>query len=123
MAKRRAAKAKVFSLSDARHARRLKTYRERLDRVLRLNQKAIGKLYLSGRLFTRAGTRAGRDLLLAHEHLLRVMSLLDRLSQKGDVPAPRRAGEVESVFSELDTLLERTGELTQQTTELMDEMR
>ena len=113
----------MFSLSDARHARRLKSYRERLDQVLRVNQKAIGKLYLSGRLFTRAGTRAGRDLLLAHEHLLKVLSLLDRLAQKGDVPAPRKAGEVEAVFSELDTLLERTGELTQQTTELMDEMK
>lgn len=123
MARRRAQTAPVFSLSEARHARRLKTYRERLDRVLRLNKKAIGRLYLSGQLFTRAGTRAGRDLLLAHEHLLKVLSLLDRLSHEGDVPAPRRAGEVEKVFGELDTLLERTGELTQQTTELMDQMR
>ena len=120
---KRVHKARVYSLSEARHLRRLKVYRERLDRVLRLNKRAIGRLYTSGRLFTRAGTRAGRDLLLAHEHLLRVLALMERLSHRGDVPAPRRTGEVEAVFSELDTLLERTGELTAQTTELMDEMR
>lgn len=113
----------VVSLSDARLARRLATYRDRLDRVLRANKRAVGQLYVSGALFTRAGTRAGRDLLLAHEHLLRVMRLLDRLADAGDVPAPRRAAEVDAIFSELDTLLERTDELTRHTTELLGELK
>lgn len=113
----------VVSLSDARKARRLASYRERLDRVLRTNRRAIGQLYVSGALFTRPGTRAGRDLLLAHEHLLRVRQLLERLANEGDVPAPRRAAEVDAIFSELETLLERTDELTRHTTELLDELK
>jgi hypothetical protein len=111
------------SLSDVRHSRRLTTYREKLDRVLRTNKRSIGRLYTSGALFTRLGTRAGRDLLLAHEHLLRVVALLDRLSHQGDVPAPRAAEEVDSIFNELDTLLDRTSDLTAHTSEILGELR
>jgi hypothetical protein len=109
-------------LSDARHARRLQGYREKLERVVKANKRAIGKLYVSGALFTRLGTSAGRDLLLAHEHLLRVVALLDRLGDNGDVPAPRRSDEVDDIFAELDTLLERTSTLTENTAELMGEL-
>jgi hypothetical protein len=109
-------------LSDARHARRLATYREKLERVVKANKRAIGKLYVTGALFTRLGTSAGRDLLLAHEHLLRVVGLLDRLGDQGDVPAPRRSEEVDDIFRELDTLLDRTSTLTEQTAQLMGEL-
>ena len=112
----------VVLLSDARHARRLATYREKLERVVKANKRAIGKLYVSGALFTRLGTSAGRDLLLAHEHLLRVVALLDRLGHQGDVPAPRRSDEVDDIFRELETLLERTSTLTEQTAQLMGEL-
>lgn len=105
----------VFSLEDARLHRRLKTYRERLDRVLGANQQAISRLFQTGSLFTKEGTRAGRDLLLAHQHLLRVVTLLDRLSHTGDVPAPKQAIEVDAIFGELDDLLEKTGQLTEKT--------
>jgi hypothetical protein len=115
--------APVVSLSDARLERRLADYRQRLDRVLQANKRAVGQLYVSGGLFTRAGTRAGRDLLLAHEHLLRVLGLLDRLAHEGDVPAPRRPAEVDAVLAELDTLLARTDELTQHTGRLLDELK
>jgi hypothetical protein len=105
----------VHSLEEARLQRRLKTYRERLDRVLGANQQAITRLFQTGSLFTKEGTRAGRDLLLAHQHLLRVVTLLDRLSQSGDVPAPKQAVEVDAIFGELDDLLEKTGQLTEKT--------
>ena len=126
MVKRRATAtplAELVSLSDVRHTRRLETYREKLDRVLRTNKRSIGRLYTSGALFTRLGTRAGRDLLLAHEHLLRVVALLDRLSHQGDVPAPRAADEVDSIFTELDTLLDRTSDLTAHTSEILGELK
>lgn len=112
----------LVSLSDLRLSRRLTTYRQKLDRVLGANKRAIGRLYVSGQLFTKVGARAGRDLLLAHEHLLRVVALLDRLANQGDVPAPRRSDEVEGIFNELDTLLDRTSELTDHTSELIDEL-
>jgi hypothetical protein len=123
MPRRKAHSAEVVSLSEARLSRRLTTYGDRLDRALRSNRRAIGKLYVSGLLFTKQGTRAGRDLLLAHEHLLRVVALLNRLRHEGDVPAPRKASEVDAVFSELDTLLERTSELTEHTAVLLDGLK
>jgi hypothetical protein len=123
MPRRGARTAEVFSFAEARLARRLTTYRERLDTVIRTNRKAIGKLYTTGSLFTKVGARAGRDLLTAHEHLLRVVTLLDRLGHTGDVPAPTSAKEVEAIFTELDTLLERTGELTTQTQELVADLK
>jgi hypothetical protein len=112
----------LVSLSDLRLSRRLANYREKLDRVLKANKRAVGRLFMTGSLFTKLGTRAGRDLLLAHEHLLRVVALLDRLANQGDVPAPRKSDEVDAIFGELDTLLDRTSELTEHTGELLGEL-
>jgi len=117
------AQAQIISFAEVRLARRLGTYREKLDRVLRTNKRAVGRLYSSGTLFTKVGTRAGRDLLLAHEHLLRVVGLVERLSDTGDVPAPRKSTEVDSIFDELDTLLERTTALTEHTAAMIDELK
>jgi hypothetical protein len=114
--------AEVVDLAEARHSRRLSTYRARLERVLKANRRALEKLFATGALFTRQGTRAGRDLLLAHEHLLRVLVLLDRLGHEGDIPAPRREEAVAKVFGELDTLLQRTGELGAHTASLLGEL-
>ncbi len=108
----------LVSLEEARLNRRLRAYRERLEHVLSANQHAITRLFQTGTLFTKDGTKAGRDLLLAHQHLLRVVTLLDRLGPAGDVPAPRQQAEVDAIFSELDDLLEKTGELTEKTGQL-----
>lgn len=110
---------KVVLLTDLRVARRLRDYREKLKRGLTYNRRAIGRLYTSGTLFTREGTRAGRDLLTAHEHLLRVVALLDRMEHVGDVPAPSSEREVNAVFAELDTLLEQTESLNDRTGEVL----
>ncbi len=120
---RRSAPSPVVSLTEARLARRLKSYRERLGKVLAANKRAVGRLYVSGLLFTKEGTRAGRDLLLAHQHLLRVVTLLDRLSHEGDIPAPRKQAEVDAIFVELDLLLERTGELTERTAQVFEHLK
>lgn len=115
--------AQVISFAEVKLARRLGNYREKLDKVLRTNKRAIGRLYSSGTLFTKAGSRAGRDLLLAHEHLIRVVGLIERLSDTGDVPAPRKTNEVDSIFSELDTLLERTAALSEHTATMIDGLK
>ena len=114
--------AEVVNLHDARLSRRVDAYRERLDRVLKGNKRAVTRLFSTGLMFTKHGTRAGRDLLLAHEHLLRVVSLVNRLGNEGDVPAPRRAEELDAIFAELDTLLDRTSELTEHTAHLLEEL-
>lgn len=126
MAKRATLKAvpvaEVVSLHDARLSRRVDGYRARLDRVIKGNKRAITRLFSTGLLFTKHGTRAGRDLLLAHEHLLRVVVLIERLANEGDVPAPRRQGELDAIFTELDTLLDRTSDLTEHTAALLDQL-
>ncbi len=114
--------AQVVSLSDARLGRRLAAYEARLDRVLKANKRAITRLFATGLLFTKHGTRAGRDLLLAHEHLLRVVGLLGRLANEGDVPPPRKPSEIDAIFVELEALLDRTSELTEHTGHLLDEL-
>lgn len=113
----------VIQLTDLRVARQLRTYREKLNRGLTFNRRAISKLYLTGMLFTKAGTRAGRDLLTAHEHLLRVVSLLDRMEHVGDVPAPASEREINAVFAELDTLLAQTETLNDRTGEVLAAMK
>jgi hypothetical protein len=49
--------------------------------------------------------------------------LVERLSDQGDVPAPRKSDEVDSIFDELDTLLERTTQLTEHTAAMIDELK
>ncbi len=120
---RRTPDSRVVSLTEARLARRLTTYRERLGKVLNANKRAISKLYTTGLMFTKEGSRAGRDLLLAHQHLLRVMTLLDRLSHEGDIPAPRKQSEVDSIFVELDLLLQRTSDLTDRTAQVFEQLK
>lgn len=114
--------AEVVNLHDARLSRRVEAYRARLERVLKANKRAVTRLFSTGLIFTRHGSRAGRDLLLAHEHLLRVVALIDRLENEGDVPAPRKPEEVDAIFTELDALLERTSELTEHTAQLLEEL-
>lgn len=110
----------MVELASVRAKRRLEDYRRRITHVMETNRTAVGRLYHTGALFTREGARAGRDLLLAHQHLLRVMGLLNRLTQRGDVPAPRHPDAVDAVYGELDALLQRTGELTTRTGEFLE---
>ena len=115
--------ANVVDLNEVRAHRRLSAYQDKIALVLDSNRCAIGRLYTTGALFSRQGARAGRDLLLAHQHLLKVVSLLNRLSSSGDVPAPRRPTEVNAVFRELDLLLDRTSELTSRTGHYLARLR
>lgn len=108
MAKRRG--ANVVDLGVARDRRRLQAYQARLQAVLEQNRATLSGMFASGAIFTRRGIRAGRDLLLAHQHLLRVAALLSKLQE----PAASKLSpaEVEAGFEELDALLARTTVLT-----------
>ena len=114
--------ASVVTLADVRNARRVETYRARLACVLLANRRALEGLFASGTLYTRQGSRAARDLLLAHEHLLRLQGALDRLEHQGDVPAPKGEDSLEKVLAELDTLLRRTCELGSSAKSMLGEL-
>ncbi len=102
----------VVDLSVARDARRLVEFQARCRAVDDLNRKALSRLFQSGLLYTRQGARLGRDLLLAHQHLLRVSDLLVRV---GDLTGPAAARDAEPLYDEARDLLARTAKLTSRT--------
>jgi hypothetical protein len=102
----------VIDLSAARDARRLREFQARCRTVDDLNRKALARLFQTGLLYTRQGARLGRDLLLAHQHLLRVSDLLARI---GDLVGPAAARDAEPLYDEARELLVRTTKLTSRT--------
>jgi hypothetical protein len=113
----RARKARVVSppvvdLARARDARRLRELQARCKGVDEVNRKALGRLFQTGLVFTRSGARLGRDLLLAHQHLLRASDLLARIAE---LPADAADAEAAALYDEAQGLLSRTAELTART--------
>ncbi len=102
----------VLDLAKARSARRLRELQARCRAVDEMNRKSLVRLFQSGLVYTRQGARLGRDLLLAHQHLLRVSDLLARIAEAADGPS---GGESASLYDEAQGLLARTAELTART--------
>jgi len=100
----------VVDLAAARGDRRMRDARDRLRLMADGNRRDLSRLFQSGLIFTRAGARLGRELLLAHQHLVRVADLLARL---GD-PAgrPRRDADAEALYGQVQLLLARTADLS-----------
>ena len=97
-----------MDLARARETRRLRDFAERCRTVDDLNRRALARLFQGGMIFTRAGARLGRDLLLAHQHLLRVSDLLARIEE---LPDPVAGGDSADLYVEAQGLLARTSEL------------
>jgi hypothetical protein len=100
----------VVDLALVRGDRRLRDAQARLRGMVDGNRRALTRLFQTGLVFTRQGSRLGRELLLAHQHLVRVADLVARL---GDVEGrPRRDGEAEALYGQVQVLLARTAELS-----------
>jgi hypothetical protein len=99
---------RILDFARAREARRLRDFQARCRAVVEVNRGALGRLFQTGLIFTRQGARLGRDLLLAHQHLLRVSDLLDRI---GELPEPGEDGDAAALYEEAQALLSRTTEL------------
>lgn len=104
--------AHVVDLTAAREARKLREFQGRCRAVDDLNRKALSRLFQTGLVYTRQGARLGRDLLLAHQHLLRVTDLL---VQVGELAGPAAAGDAEPLYDEARDLLAKTTRLTSRT--------
>jgi hypothetical protein len=98
----------VIELARVRDARRLVDYQRRTRTVIEANKRALARLFQSGVIYSRVGARLGRDLLLAHQHLLKVGDLLARIAE---IESPQRF-DAESVYDEVQALLARTSALT-----------
>src|SRR6266568_1515649 len=93
----------VVDLARARDARRLRELVARCRAVDELNRKSIAQLFHTGLVFSRAGARLGRDLLL------RVSVVLARIAE---LPSGASHGEATALYDEAHSLLARTAELT-----------
>ncbi len=102
-----------MDLARARDARRHREFEDRCRTVDELNRKALGRLFQSGLVFTRQGARLGRDLLLAHQLMLRVGDLLARIGQLGEDPLAQE--DADALYEEAQDLLSRTAKLTART--------
>jgi len=111
--------ALVVDLSSVRAQKRRELAERRVRDAMDENRAALSRLFASGLIFTQKGARAGRDLLLAHQTLLRTADLFARLvepSARDDAALKHRA---EEVFAHLDAQLARTAQLTARTGEFL----
>jgi hypothetical protein len=108
--RRRGEPAQIVDLSSVRQERKRELAERRVRTVLDGNRAALTRLFTTGLIFTQKGGRAGRDLLRAHQRLLKVVDLFARLGEsRQDSTLHERA---EEVFARLDPLLARTTQLT-----------
>lgn len=106
--------AKIVDFSLIANRKRIRESGDKINEVLENNRKAIERLFSTRMIFEEKGAAAGRDLLLAHQYLLRITKLLrvlDKMEGKIDYDAP----EIQIIFSELDDLLNKTNTLTSRT--------
>lgn len=97
----------LIDLEAVRERLQLVRCGKRVQTALEQNRQAIGRLFNTGLIFTRGGARAGRDLLLAHQHLDRMAETLLQAAG-GTLSKNRSAQGMEELFAELDLLLEKT---------------
>jgi hypothetical protein len=118
----RRATAAIVDLSSVRAQKKRELAERRVRGAMDDNRGALTRLFSSGLIFTQKGARAGRDLLLAHQALLKVVDIFARLeaSPRDDLGLKVRADEV---FRQLDAQLTRTAQLTQRTGEFVSGRR
>jgi hypothetical protein len=105
--------ADVIDFGAARERQLLGRYRERAQAVLGQNQEALQRLYESGIIFTRHGTRVGRELLQAHRHLLQVVDMVKKAPTSMEDGMMGRLIEGAALFDEIEALLGKTNAITE----------
>lgn len=115
----RRADATVVDLSSIRTLRRRELAERRVRAAMDENRAALSRLFGSGLIFTQKGSRAGRDLLLAHQALLKVVDLFTRLGEEAACDDFGLKLRAEEVFKSLDAQLVRTAQLTARTGEFL----
>ncbi len=108
----------VVDLSRERDRRRIREFRHQVQSLLDKNRHSLGKLFSTGAIYTRQGTRAGRNLLAAHQNLRKVSDLLTQHSnlEKEHIYASR-------FFQQLEILLQKSRTLSMQTEWILNTFR
>jgi hypothetical protein len=111
----RRAPAAVVDLSSIRMLRRRELAERRVRAAMDENRAALSRLFSTGLIFTQKGARAGRDLLLTHQSLLKVVDLFARLVEPSSRDDDALKVRAEEVFAHLDAQLARAAQLTART--------
>src|SRR5262245_37814206 len=111
---------RVVDLAEARGQRRLKQYETKIQAVLESSRRALNRLFSTNLLYSHQGTRAGRDLLLVHQKMVKVQDALRRIEAGSATGGPQ---ETEALFGELDGLIEKTYEITDRTGKILGATR
>lgn len=115
----RRSSAQVVELSSVRALRRRETAERRVRSAMEENRAALSRLFSSGLIFTQKGARAGRELLLAHQSLLKVADLFARLEDPSSNEDDSLQTRAEEAFAHLDSQLARAAHLSARTGEFL----
>jgi hypothetical protein len=110
--------ATVVDLGAVRQRQRRALADKRVRAVLEENRAAVTRLFGSGLLFTQTGSRNGRELLGAHQALLKLVDQIARLDEAA-LSGRQRDRELDEVFRQLDQQLVRATQLTARTGEFL----
>ena len=110
--------AAVVNLGVVRERRTRELAERRVRAVIDENRAALTRLFGTGLIFTQQGSRAGRDLLGAHQALLKIADLFAQLREErhDDATLELRA---EEAFAHLDEQLRKSAELAARTGEFV----
>ena len=111
------ASASIVNLGAVRERRTRELAERRVRAVIDDNRSALTRLFATGLIFTQQGSRAGRDLLGAHQSLLKIADLFAQLREdRHDATLELRA---EEAFAHLDEQLRKSAELAARTGEFV----
>jgi hypothetical protein len=108
-APKRPKRSPVIPLEEARERRRCETCLGRLTSVLELNRNVLRRLFETGLVFTRTGSRIGRELLQCQHQLLRAGDELKRGSEP-DAKGARHS--LAMLLARIEALMETALETT-----------
>ena len=111
--------APVVDLATARLGRKRQLAERRVRSVLDDNRGALSRLFATGLIFTQKGSRAARELLGAHQALLKVADVFARMNDGDESPGLRLKLRGEDLFVHLEAQLARTASLTARTGEFL----
>ncbi len=97
----------MVDLAQARDARRLRELGERCESLDECARRIVSQLFRCGNIFSRHGSRLGRELLLSHQQLLRASALIGRACDC-DASAP---DECDALYQEAAALVERSTQI------------
>jgi hypothetical protein len=121
--KNRRGVAAIVDLSSVRAQKRRELAERRVRGAVNDNRAALSRLFATGLIFTQKGARAGRDLLVAHQALLKIVDLFARLVEPSSRDDHALKVRAEEVFASLDEQLARAAQLTQRTGEFLSGRR